>query len=107
MKKLKLIGAVGGAISLALCWPLAVGQIGQNVITDGLTHLSNGDVAAELVNYDRGYLSSQVQTRYTVVNQALKQQLVSEGLPTEILVDSALSHGLVGISAVSTDYNYL
>ncbi len=106
MKKLKLIGAVGGAISLVLCWPLAVGQIGQNVITDGLTHLSNQDVAAELVDYDRGYLSSQVQTRYTVVNQALKQQLVSEGLPTEILVDSALSHGLVGISAVSTFPQY-
>ena len=34
MQTIKRIGAVGGAIALALCWPLAVGQIGQSVITD-------------------------------------------------------------------------
>ncbi len=106
MKKLKLIGAVGGAISLILCWPLAVGQIGQNVITDGLAHISNDEVSAELVRYDRGYLSSHVQTRYTVTSQVLKQQLEAEGIPTEILVDSSLSHGLVGISGVSNFPEY-
>lgn len=106
MKKLKLIGAVGGAISLALCWPLAVGQIGQNVITDGLAHISNDDISAELIEYDRGYLSSQVQTRYTVINKVLKQQLENEGLPTEIVVASAVSHGLVAISATSTFPEY-
>ncbi len=106
MKKLKFIGAVGGAISLVLCWPLAVGQIGQNVVTDGLAHISNDDISAELIEYDRGYLSSKVQTRYTVINPILKQQFVAEGLPTEIVVDSAVRHGLVAISAVSTFPEY-
>jgi len=102
MKNLKLIGAVGGAISLALCWPLAVGQIGQNVITDGVSNMGSNEVAAELISYDRGYLSSHVQTRYTVINPVLKQQLQAEGFPVEVTVDSDISHGLVGISAVST-----
>ncbi len=106
MKNLKLIGAVGGAISLVLCWPLAVGQIGQNVVTDGLAHLSNNDISAELIEYDRGYLSSKVQTRYSVINPVLKQQFVAEGLPTEIVVESAVSHGLVAISALSTFPEY-
>lgn len=102
MQTIKRIGAVGGAIALALCWPLAVGQIGQSVITDGVAHVSNDKVTAELVSYDRGYLSSKVQTRYTVVDPKMKQQMEAEGFPTEIIMDSDVHHGLLSLTSVST-----
>ncbi|MEL7292554.1 MAG: DUF945 family protein [Pseudomonadota bacterium] len=99
--ELKKLGAIGGAITLALCWPLAVGQIGQSVIQDGVTHLNNESLKAEVLEYDRGYLSSQVTTRYRVVDPLLAEQLTLDGLPTEIVVNSQVSHGLVSVSAVS------
>ncbi|MCG9577981.1 DUF945 family protein [Vibrio tubiashii] len=98
---LKKLGAIGGAISLALCWPLAVGQIGQTVIQDGVAHLSNGSLQAEIVEYDRGYLSSTVKTRYTIVDPVLAEQLAIDGLPSEVIVSSSVSHGLFSLSAES------
>lgn len=102
MKQLRKIGAIGGAISLALCWPLAVGQIGQNAITDGVAKLNNSSILAEIVEYDRGYLSSNVKTRLTVTDDNLKQQLALDGLPSEFVVNSSVSHGLVSLNALST-----
>ncbi|ENM5741574.1 DUF945 family protein [Vibrio metoecus] len=102
MKSIKIIGAVGGAVALGLCWPLAVGQIGESAITDGINNFKSASTTAELVNYQRGYLSSQMQTRYRITDPAIVAQLQAEGIPTEILVDSQLSHGLTGVSAVST-----
>ncbi|KGY12114.1 hypothetical protein NM22_12590 [Vibrio tubiashii] len=98
---LRKIGAIGGAISLALCWPLAVGQIGQTVIQDGIAHLSNDSVKAEILEYDRGYLSSTVKTRYIVHDPALVQQLAQDGLPSEITVNSQITHGLLSLNATS------
>ncbi|MGV2839934.1 DUF945 family protein, partial [Vibrio cyclitrophicus] len=80
MEQLRKIGAIGGAISLALCWPLAVGQIGQNAITDGVAKLNNSSIQAEIVEYDRGYLSSNVKTRLTVTDENLKEQLALDGI---------------------------
>lgn len=102
MKSLKVIGAVGGAAALGLCWPLAVGQIGESAIKDGLTNFESSSTKAELVSYQRGYLSSQMQTRYRITDPVIAAQLEAEGIPTEILVDSKLSHGLMGVSSVST-----
>ncbi|MBW3696797.1 DUF945 family protein [Vibrio sp. T187] len=102
MEQLKKIGAIGGAISLALCWPLAVGQIGQNVVTDGVASIDNSSVKAELVEFDRGYLSSSVKTRFTVMDETLKEQLEIDGLPTEFVVNSEIGHGLISLNAVST-----
>lgn len=99
--ELKKLGAIGGAISLALCWPLAVGQIGQSVIKNGVTHLNSDSVRAEVIEYDRGYLSSQITTRYTVIDPILAEQLVVDGLPTELVVNSQVSHGLISLSAES------
>lgn len=99
--ELKKLGAIGGAISLALCWPLAVGQIGQSVIQDGVTHLNSDSVRAEVIEYDRGYLSSQITTHYTVIDPILAEQLVVDGLPTELVVNSQVSHGLISLSAES------
>ncbi|WCP66039.1 DUF945 family protein [Vibrio tubiashii] len=102
---LKKLGAIGGAISLALCWPLAVGQIGQTVIQDGVAHLSNDSLQAEIVEYDRGYLSSTVKTRYTIVDPVLAEQLAIDGLPSEVIVNSSVSHGLFSLSAESVMEN--
>ncbi|MDG3087969.1 DUF945 family protein [Vibrio hannami] len=105
MKSLKKIGAIGGAIVLAACWPLAVGQIGQTVMKDGIAELSNQQVEAEVVEYDRGYLSSVAKTRYEITDPALKQQFIADGLPTTFVVKHNISHGLLGIDAVSTPEN--
>ncbi|WP_104038293.1 DUF945 family protein [Vibrio jasicida] len=101
MENLKKIGAIGGAISLALCWPLAVGQIGQTIIEDGIANMNDDMVKGEIVEYDRGYLSSVVLTRYTVVDPGIKTQLERDGLPTTFDVTSDLSHGLTSLTADS------
>ncbi|WP_182032126.1 DUF945 family protein [Vibrio sp. B1FLJ16] len=101
MQDLKKIGAIGGAISLALCWPLAVGQIGQSIIEDGITNMSDTMVKGEVVDYQRGYLSSVVLTRYTVVDPELKAQLTQDGMPTQFEVTSDVSHGLTSLTADS------
>lgn len=106
MKTMKRIGAAGGAVALVLCWPLAVGQIGQNVITDGIAHFSNDQIRAELVSYDRGYLSSHVETRYTITDPQLKAQLAAQGIPDQFLMESDVSHGLVSLTAVSDFPDY-
>ncbi len=101
MQNLKKLGAMGGAISLALCWPLAVGQIGQSIIEDGIANMSDAMVRGEVVKYDRGYLSSVVLTRYVVVDPELKAQLMRDDIPTEFKVLSDISHGLTSLSADS------
>ncbi len=101
MQDLKKIGAIGGAISLALCWPLAVGQIGQSIIEDGIVNMSNDMVKGEVVEYQRGYLSSVVLTRYTVVDPELSSQLTRDGMPTQFEVTSDVSHGLTSLTVDS------
>lgn len=106
MHQFKKIGAIGGAITLVLCWPLAVGHIGERVIEDGIAQLSNEGVTAEIVSYKRGYLSSTVETRYFVADPELKEQLDIDGIPTELVVQSNISHGLLSLSAHSTIVNF-
>ncbi len=58
-------------------------------------------VKGEIVEYDRGYLSSVVLTRYTVVDPEIKAQLERDGLPTAFDVTSDVTHGLTSLSADS------
>ncbi len=102
MQDLKKYGAIGGAIALALIWPLAVGHIGQKVVEDGVAHLNNESVTSEIVEYDRSYLSSVVKTRYTITDAVLAEQMAIDGMPTELMVVSHVSHGLMSLSATST-----
>ncbi|QIA63678.1 DUF945 family protein [Vibrio astriarenae] len=102
MTQLKKLGAIGGVVGLVLCWPLAVGQIGERVIEDGIEEANNETLKAEIVEYDRGYLSSVAKTRYSVRDEVFKAQLEADGLPTEFTVDSHISHGIASISAIST-----
>nr|WP_319555945.1 DUF945 family protein [uncultured Vibrio sp.] len=101
MQNLKKLGAIGGAISLALCWPLAVGQIGQSIIEDGIANMNDEMIKGEVIEYQRGYLSSLVLTRYTVVDPELKTQLVRDNVPTTFDVTSDVSHGLTSLTADS------
>ncbi|ANQ26143.1 hypothetical protein BA894_06670 [Vibrio natriegens] len=101
MQNLKKLGAIGGAISLALCWPLAVGQIGQSIIEDGIANMNDEMIKGEVIEYQRGYLSSVVLTRYTVVDPELKTQLLRDSIPTTFDVTSDVSHGLTSLTADS------
>ncbi|MGP8304752.1 DUF945 family protein [Vibrio sp. YIC-376] len=101
MQNLKKLGAIGGAISLALCWPLAVGQIGQSIIEDGIANMNDEMVKGEVIEYQRGYLSSVVLTRYTVVDPGLKAQLSRDNIPTTFDVTSDVSHGLTSLTSDS------
>ncbi|EMX0311464.1 TPA: DUF945 family protein [Vibrio parahaemolyticus] len=101
MQNLKKLGAIGGAISLALCWPLAVGQIGQSIIEDGIANMNDKMIKGEVVEYQRGYLSSVVLTRYSVVDPELKTQFERDGLPIMFEVTSDVSHGLTSLTADS------
>ncbi|MDV6250820.1 DUF945 family protein [Vibrio sp. EA2] len=101
MQNLKKLGAIGGAISLALCWPLAVGQIGQSIIEDGIANMNDEMIKGEVIEYQRGYLSSVVLTRYTVVDPELKTQLIRDNVPTTFDVTSDVSHGLTSLTADS------
>ncbi|WP_162062853.1 DUF945 family protein [Vibrio taketomensis] len=106
MMQLKKLAAIGGAISLALCWPLAVGQIGQSVIEDAVQNLNSNTIKSEIVSYDRGYLSSTVVTRYTVTDPELLSQLQLDGIPAQIDVKSDITHGLISLSADSVMTNW-
>ncbi|MGF1911796.1 DUF945 family protein [Vibrio kasasachensis] len=106
MRQLRKMAAIGGAVSLALCWPLAVGQIGQNVIEDGIAELNSDALKAEIVSYDRGYLSSTVTTRYTITDPVMAAQFEADGIPAEIIVNSEIKHGLIALSADSAMTNW-
>jgi len=101
MQDLKRIAAIGGAVVLVACWPLAVGQIAQNVLTDAVKNLNSNDYSATLVSYDRSYLSASAETEYSVVNPVVREQLIRDGLPTEFRVKHEIQHGLMRIAAES------
>lgn len=66
-----------------------------------MTHVSHPSVQAEIVKYDRGYLSSEVTTRYVITDPNLVEQLALDGLPSEYLVNSHVEHGLLSLKATS------
>ncbi|KGK16617.1 hypothetical protein DC58_02450 [Vibrio navarrensis] len=101
MNTLKKWAALGGAVSLAVCWPLAVGQIGQSIIEDGIAKLDSQSLKAEIISYQRGYLSSVVTTRYTIIDPVIAEQFEADGLPVEFEMRSDLTHGLTSLDAQS------
>lgn len=103
MNKIKTLSATAGAIALALCWPLAVGQMGQTALTQGIAQFNqqNQPIKAKIAHYDRGYLSSDVTTHFTVTDEPLSQRLQANGLPTEFDVRSHLTHGVFSLTAHS------
>ncbi len=105
MQQLKKFGAIGGAIVLVACWPLAVGQIAQSVLKNGMASLQNQYVTTEVVSHDRRYLSALATTKVTVTEAHLKERLAAMGLPTEFLVQHDIKHGFLQVTAESTFIN--
>ncbi|MBM7038424.1 DUF945 family protein [Vibrio ulleungensis] len=106
MKSLKFYGAVGGGIALLGCWPLAVGQIAHTAFDDLVTSIDNSNVSIELIDYQRGYLSSEATTKVVVEAELAKQQLQDLGLPTEFLLTHDIVHGLISVTSDSTIQNW-
>ena len=102
MQDLKKYAAIGGALVLVASWPLAVGHIGQKVATDGIDYINNESVLTELIEYDRSYFSSTAQTRIEIQDPIAREQLIADGLPTTILLNHEISHGIASISTVTT-----
>ncbi|GAD79143.1 DUF945 family protein [Vibrio ezurae] len=98
MKQLKRMAAAGGAIALVGIWPLAVGHIGQTIVTDGVKNLSNHNVKVELEEYHRGYLTSEAKTLVTVTDPQAIAQLQAYGWPTQYEFVHVIHHGLVSIT---------
>ncbi|CAM2834230.1 YdgA family protein [Vibrio rarus] len=101
MKKLKLLAAAGGAVALVAIWPLAVGQIGQTIVTDGVKNIHNQDVTVSLEEYHRGYLTSEAKTLVTVTDPQALAQLNTLGLPTEYEFVHVIHHGIVSLNSDS------
>ncbi|RQW63355.1 DUF945 family protein [Vibrio viridaestus] len=105
MNKLKKGFAAAGAVCLIACWPLVIGQIGQRVAEDNLSHVHNSSIDITLLKYDRGYFSSDAQFKVTITNPTIKSSLETEKLPTDYIFNSHLSHGLWSISGVTEPEN--
>ncbi|MCG7497067.1 YdgA family protein [Vibrio sp. Of7-15] len=101
MKTLRKIGAVGGAIVIAACWPFATGKIGEAIYTDAILAYDNPVLELELIEYDRGYLSSNAKSRLSIKDPMLQEQLIADGLPTELIFKHDISHGFMSLSSVS------
>lgn len=101
MQQLRKYGAIGGAIVIAAIWPLAVGQIAEKVMTDGIAQLSNSKMSAEVIEYDRSYFSAHATTRFVITDENLKTQLERDGIPTELTLTHQITHGLLSIDAQS------
>ncbi|MFV0574312.1 MAG: DUF945 family protein [Vibrio sp.] len=106
MNSIKKFAAIGGVVAIAACWPLAIGQFAQNTIQTEIGKLSKDEVNLELVKYDRGYLNSTAQTKVTVVEPVLKQQMELEGLPTSFTFNHTIHHGLFSLSTDSKPEDY-
>ena len=94
------IGAVGGAVAVALCWPFATGQIGERIYQDTLGQYENPYLAVSNDTYKRGYLSSEAVSKIELKDE-LKFLFEDEGLPTVWFVKHHVSHGFMGVSSTS------
>ncbi|SJN59937.1 hypothetical protein VR7878_03837 [Vibrio ruber DSM 16370] len=101
MNQLKKVAAVGGAVCLMASWPLVVGQIAERVFKDNIANIDNQLVSAKVLTYDRGYLSSHVQTEIQVTDPGLKAQMQNDDLPTSWVLNSDVKHGLFSIDAIT------
>ncbi|KLV08962.1 hypothetical protein ABT56_01795 [Photobacterium aquae] len=97
---LKQLGAAGGAVAIALCWPFATGQIGERIYLDTVAKYDNPYLAVTNESYQRGYLSSEALSKITLKDE-LKLYFEDEGLPTVWEVRHHIQHGLFGVSTDS------
>ena len=106
MNDIKKYTAIAGGVVIVACWPLVVGQIGQNLIHDNIARADDSKLKLAMVSYDRGYLSSHLVTKIEVVDPEVKSLFESESLPTEWFLDSDISHSLFTLDGVTTFRDY-
>ncbi|MCW8330793.1 YdgA family protein [Photobacterium sp. SDRW27] len=97
---LKKIGAVGGAVAIALCWPFATGQIGEQIYLDTVGKYENPYLTISSESYDRGYMTSDAVSRIEIKDD-WKPVFDDEGLPTVWYVHHKVSHGFMGVTSTS------
>ncbi|WP_299013924.1 DUF945 family protein [uncultured Photobacterium sp.] len=97
---LKQIGAVGGAVAIALCWPFATGQIGEQIYLDTVGKYENPYLTISSESYDRGYLNSDAVSRIEIKDE-WKPVFDNEGLPTVWQVRHKVKHGFMGVTSSS------
>ncbi|GAL04938.1 hypothetical protein JCM19237_4304 [Photobacterium aphoticum] len=97
---LKKIGAVGGAVAIALCWPMATGQLGERIYLDTIGQYANPYLSVKNDSYDRGYLSADAVSQVSLKGE-LKTAFEEEGLPTVWRIHHHVTHGMFGISTTS------
>ncbi|UTM58268.1 YdgA family protein [Photobacterium sp. CCB-ST2H9] len=95
------VGAVAGAVAVALCWPLAVGQIGERIYQDTVGEYDSPYVEVTTESYDRGYLSSHAISKIAL-KSSWKDLFEEQGWPTEWHIAHDIRHGLFGLSSDST-----
>lgn len=106
MNKLKTYGAVAGGVVMIACWPLVVGQIGEKLVSENIGRASNSDVKVEVVDYDRGYLSSQIQLKLSLVQEGLKEKFEQQGWKTDLYLNTEVKHGLFSVDSLTTLRDY-
>ncbi|MGF1679952.1 DUF945 family protein [Photobacterium minamisatsumaniensis] len=97
---LRKIGAVGGAVVVALCWPFATGLVGEQIYMDTVGKYENPYFSVTNDDYDRGYLGSDAVSRIEVKDE-LKYIFEDEGLPTVWYIAHRITHDFMGVSSTS------
>ncbi len=92
--------AIGGAVALVVIWPLASGHVGQSIYEREIEQSQSPYAVITNESYDRGYLSSDVVTKVSLVGSA-KEQLEFDGIPTSYVLNSKVSHGFFSIGTES------
>lgn len=98
MNNYKKYAAIGGAVAVVACWPLAVGQFAETQITERVNAFDQHQVSVELVNYDRGYLNATAESKVIVNDPILKQTLETKGMPTSFVLKHQIHHGFFSVS---------
>ncbi|ATF10297.1 DUF945 family protein [Candidatus Enterovibrio altilux] len=93
--------AIAGAVALVVIWPLASGQISQSMYDQKIKQFQTPYAVLTRESYDRGYLSSDIVTKISLIG-AVKKQLDVYDIPTTYVVNSHVSHGVLSISSDST-----
>ena len=84
--------AIAGAVSLAILWPFASGQLAQKLFEKQFSQFHHPNLKITTLSYDRGYLTSTIQTEIAFTQFPHSKPL---------LINTELSHGVIGVEGKS------
>ncbi len=85
-----------GAILVVVCWPFASGQLAQKQVEARLGNMQYENMEIQVTRYERGYLSSEIETKITAIND-LKDFMHSYELPSSLFIKTKLIHGFLNV----------